>query len=293
MLHVQLAAGAHGHATPDTFHSAQGASWRTSSRRSQLTIAHPPCQHPELVVSDADGDSFARVLQVQARVLPAPQLFYKDRRNQPLPMRVGGGAWNLRDVCLHRGAPLRAFAICSFDNPRFVSTGGPDSVEVRSTCCNCNKRCSSRAEACFACAPHTWTALLRDPAAHASVHACAGTVPGPSAPRNGVLSHRACLHPSSLPPPLDSPLSSAAALQGYMYDQLAKLNEMGCSVPGGNNPTMPEIYYGNTRQEFVGESLQKAIGAARQTFGDTKLDLIFVNLPNKGARRLAASTQLP
>ena len=72
-------------------------------------------------------------MQLQARVLPSPQLFYKDRRNQPLPTRVSGGAWNLRDVCLHKGAPLRAFAICSFEDPRRVSTGGPESVEVSPT----------------------------------------------------------------------------------------------------------------------------------------------------------------
>ena len=67
-----------------------------------------------------------------------------------------------------------------------------------------------------------------------------------------------------------------------MWEQLAKLNEMGCTVPGGPNPTMPQVYFANTRQEFVGESLQKAIKLAAEVFGETKLDMIFVNLPSKG-----------
>ena len=85
-------------------------------------------QQPSCAFALADAPS-AR-LQVNARVLQPPQLFYKDRRGQPLPMRVNNGAWNLRDVCLHKGAKLNAFAICSFDNPRVVDTGGQDSVLV-------------------------------------------------------------------------------------------------------------------------------------------------------------------
>ena len=68
-----------------------------------------------------------------------------------------------------------------------------------------------------------------------------------------------------------------------MFDQLAMLNTMGCAVPGGANPTMLEVYYGNTRQEFVGDSLQKAIKMGQDCFPGLKLDIIFVNLPNKGA----------
>ena len=72
-----------------------------------------------------------------------------------------------------------------------------------------------------------------------------------------------------------------------MWDQLLKLNEMAVPVPlAGNDPIMPEISFADTRSEFVGEAIQRGITAAKATFkldAKAKPDLIFVNLPNKGA----------
>ena len=76
-------------------------------------------------------------------------------------------------------------------------------------------------------------------------------------------------------------------VQGFMWDQLLKLNEMAVLVPlAGNDPIMPEIAFADTRSEFVGEAIQRGINAAKATFkldAKAKPDLIFVNLPNKGA----------
>ena len=47
-----------------------------------------------------------------------------------MAMRVNNGAWNLRDVQLHRGRPLKSFAIVSFDNPMRVSRNDPEGLEV-------------------------------------------------------------------------------------------------------------------------------------------------------------------
>ena len=114
--------------------------------RPRCQSGHPSCWHkdrfntPHKQVLAHSGQAAAvtgpspkafMAAQVDARVLNPPQLFYKDRGNKPMAMRVSNGAWNLRDVRLHRGRPLTSFAIISFDNPRFVSRQDPEGLEVK------------------------------------------------------------------------------------------------------------------------------------------------------------------
>lgn len=83
------------------------------------------------------------LLQIDARVLPAPTLEYATP--QPPP---SGGAWNLRNMRFMQGASLKAYAVISFALEE--SVGGrndPRGLPVSHTLQHCSKM--SRFVGCF------------------------------------------------------------------------------------------------------------------------------------------------
>lgn len=69
--------------------------------------------------------------QVNARILPPPQLIYN---KQQQPLRVGtAGSWNMVSSTFCEPAGFESFGIVSFCNERFCGGGqqNPDSLEVQ------------------------------------------------------------------------------------------------------------------------------------------------------------------
>lgn len=68
----------------------------------------------------------SRMMEIEARVLPAPALLYS--RPQPPPR---GGAWNLRNTAFHTGAKLTAYAVASFSPAQRVGhKDDPSSIQA-------------------------------------------------------------------------------------------------------------------------------------------------------------------
>ena len=68
-------------------------------------------------------------------------------------------------------------------------------------------------------------------------------------------------------------------LQTFMYDLIGAMTYTGMQVPRAGE--LPEIVFHDSRQNFPGETLERAIGVAKDFFGEEP-NIIFVLLPDTG-----------